>query len=186
MSKTRWLAVLVAVVAASGAASAQAAPKWSYVEAGYIDFDPDAGLSDDGFFAGGSMRLFRMLHVVAEYDEVGDYAFWDAGVGWHGLFGDAADLYAEAVWQDVDYDSGTNEASDDGYEVAAGIRWMIGERFEVKGEVARVDLDESGDDTTFGAEGLFFLMNGRLGLGASYESGDADTLRAFARFNFGR
>ena len=26
----------------------------------------------------------------------------------------------------------------------------------------------------------------KLGLGASYETGDADTLRAFARWNFGR
>jgi hypothetical protein len=58
-------------------------PRWGYVEAGYIDVSPDAGRSENGAFAGGSMQLFRMFHIVAEYDDVGDLNFWNAGFGWH-------------------------------------------------------------------------------------------------------
>ena len=63
---------------------------------------------------------------------------------------------------------------------------MIGQRFELKGTATQVELDLGDSDTTFEAEGLFFMMENRLGLGASWELGDADTVRAFARWNFGR
>ena len=106
MSKTKCLLAMVALLAAMGTVSAQeAAPQWGYIEGGCIDFDPDEGLSDDGFFAGGSIPIFKMFHIVAEYDEVGDYSFWNAGFGWHGLFGDPLDLFAEVTWTDVEFDS---------------------------------------------------------------------------------
>ena len=97
----------------------EAAPQWGYIEGGWIDFSPDEGLSDDGFFAGGSIPIFKMFHIVAEYDEVGDYSFWDAGFGWHGLFGDPLDLFAEVHWTDVEFDSDENDFSDDGYRFSA-------------------------------------------------------------------
>ena len=177
---------LIVVLAAVGTVSAQEAPRWGYIEGGYVDFDPDSGESDNGVFAGVSFEIFKMIHLAAEYDTVGDYDFWTAGGGWHGLLGDQADLFAEVMWQDVSFDSGETEFDDDGYRLAGGVRWMLGDRFEVKGTVARLDLDEGGSDTTFEAEGLFFLLGNKLGVGASYETGDADTLRAFARWNFGR
>jgi len=181
-----WPLALVVLLAGFGTASAQEAPRWGYVEGGFIDFDPDAGVSDDGVFAGVSFSFLKMIHLTAEYDDVGDYSFWNAGGGWHGLLGEPGDLFAEVTWYDVSVDTGTNDADDNGYKLDGGIRWMLGERFEVKGTVARYDLDEGGNDTTFEAEGLFFLLGNKLGLGASYETGDADTLRAFARWNFGR
>ena len=183
-STVRLLAIL-GVVLAAGTVSAQEAPRWGYVEAGLIDFDPDDGVSDDGLFAGVSFSVLRMFHLIAEYDDVGDYAFWNAGVGWHGLLPEQADLFAEIAWQDIEVDTGAGDVSDDGYRLAGGVRWMLGDRFELKGTVARVDFD-AGSDTTFEAEGLFFLLDNKLGLGASYETGDADTLRAFGRWNFGR
>ena len=186
MTRTKWLLALVAVLAVAGTVSAQESPKWGYVEAGFIDFDPDEGVSDDGFFAGASFPIFKMFHLLAEYDQVGDYSFCNAGVGVHGMLGDKADLFAEATWQDIEVDTDGGSVSDDGYEVAGGIRWMLGDRFEVKGTVNYVDFSDGGDDTTFEGEGVFFLMENKLGLGASYETGDADTLRAFARWNFGK
>ena len=63
---------------------------------------------------------------------------------------------------------------------------MLGDRFEVKGTVARPDNDEAGDDVTVEGEGVFFLLGNKLGVGAAYRTGDSDTLRAFARWNFGR
>lgn len=186
MSRRVWLLAIVALLAAAGTVSAQEAPKWTYIEAGFIDFDPDEGVSDDGYFAGGSFGIFRMFHIVAEYDEIGDYSLWDAGFGWHGLFGDPLDLFAEIRWQDVEFDSDSSDFSDDGYEWSAGIRWMLGKRFELKGTASWVDLDQAGSDTTFEAEGLIYFLENRLGIGASFDIGDTDTLRVFGRWNFGR
>ncbi len=188
MSKSRMLIAAALLLAASGLAFAQEAPKYSYIEAGYIDFDPEGGLSDDGFFAGGSMNLFKNFHLLAEYDDVGDYTFWNAGVGWHGLFGEPGDLFAEVVWNDVQVDS--SDVSDDGYEVAGGVRWKLVKWLELKGKVTwldySVDPSDAGSDTAFEAQALFTFMDDRLGIGAAWETADDDTLRAFLRFNFGK
>jgi hypothetical protein len=183
MSSTKSLLAIAALLAATGTVSAQEAPKWSYIEAGWVDFSPDVGESDNGGFAGGSIGIFDSFHILAESNWIGDYTLWNAGIGWHGLFGDPLDLFAEITWQNVDWDSGSNDFSDDGAKYSAGLRWLLGKRFELKATGSWVDLDES--DTTWEAEGLFFLMDNRLGLGASWEMGDADTAHFFARWNFG-
>ena len=72
MSRSKWLLAIVALLAMSGTVSAQVAPKWGYIEAGYIDFNPDSGSSDNGAFIGGSLPIFNNFHLLAEYDEVGD------------------------------------------------------------------------------------------------------------------
>lgn len=184
MSTKKLLLAMVVLLAGAGTVSAQEAPKWSYIEGGFIDFSPEAGASDDGLFFGGSMEILRIFHAIAEYDEVGDYSFWNAGFGWHGAFGDPLDAFAEIAWRNVDYDSGSNDFSDDGASLAAGVRWMLGKNFELKGTATWVDVGDS--DATFRAEGLFYLLGNKLGLGASFELGDADTARVFARWNLGR
>jgi hypothetical protein len=185
MARVR-LFLAVALLLVTPAVFAQETPRWSYVEAGYIDFDPDAGLSDDGFFAGGSMGIFKAFHLVAEYDEVGDYTFWNAGGGWHGLLGEPADVFAEVIWNDVEVDTGSGDVSDDGYEVAAGLRWRLCKWFEAKGKASFVDFSDAGDDVVWELGGLVTFMNDKLGVGASWETGDSDTLRGFVRFNFGK
>ena len=186
MPKSKLVIAGIAMIVAWGVVSAQEAPKWGYIEAGYVDFDPDSGESDSGGFAGASMNLFRNFHLFAEYNDAGDFTFWNAGFGWHGLFGDPGDLFAEVVWNDIEVDSPSGSASDDGYEVSGGVRWKLGKWFDVKGQVNWIDLDQGGDDTTFEVEGLLCLLDDRLGLGVGYETGDADTMRAFARWSFGR
>lgn len=186
MSKLRVLLVLATVLMAPGLAMARGeAPKWGYVEAGYINFDPDAGGSNDGWFAGGSMQLFKMFHLVAEYDDVGDYTFWNAGGGWHGLLGERADLFAQIMWANVDIADG--DVNEDGYTLEGGLRWKIVDMFEFRGQVNRPDYGgDVGSDTTVEVAGLFTFLKDRIGVGASYESGDADTARVFGRLNFGK
>jgi hypothetical protein len=184
----KTLALAMAVLCVSSLALAQddkEPPKWSYIEAGYTDFDPDAGLSDDGWYAGGSAGLFKMFHIVAEYNDVGDYTFWNAGFGWHGLLGDPADLYATAYWKDVEVDS--SNVSDDGYQVSAGVRWKVLKWLELKGQANWADYDKAGDDWSGEAGVLFSIINDKLGFGASYELADkSETLRGFVRWNIGR
>ena len=187
MSRIKSLLVLVALLLAPTLARAQAEPpKWSYIQAGWMDFDPDGGLSDDGVFAGGSLKLFKMFHIVAEYDDIGDYTFWNAGFGWHGLLGDKADLFAQAVWANVEIDG--TDIDEDGYELQAGFRWKIIQWFELKAQANFVDYGgDVGDDTTGEVGALFCFLKDRIGVGAEWEGGgDADTARAFFRFNFGK
>jgi hypothetical protein len=181
------MVVLLAGSVAFAQSSDKEPPKWSYIEAGYIDFNPDDGLSDDGWFAGGSVGFLKMIHVFAEYDDVGDYTFWNVGAGWHGLLGDPADLFAQVQWNDVEVDTGAGDISDDGYEIGAGVRWKVIKWLELKGQVNWYDYDQSGDDVSFNVGALFTFLGDKLGVGADYEVvDDADTLRGFVRWNFGR
>jgi hypothetical protein len=185
MSKVRVVLVLAAVLLVPGMAMAQGeSPKWSYVEGGFIDFDPDEGLSDDGWFAGGSMQIFKNFHLVAEYQDIGEYTFWNAGGGWHGLLGEKADLFGQIMWANVE--SEDSDVDEDGYNLEAGVRWKIVKWFELRGQVNWLDYGDAGDDTTVEFAGLFTFLNDRIGVGGSYETGDADTARAYFRFNFGK
>lgn len=187
MSTLRLVAVSMAFLSLCGVGvvRAQDEPKWSYVEAGHIDFDPDSGSSDSGGYIAGSLRLFKNFHLGAEYDAAGDFTLWNVGAGWHGLLGDPADLYADIVWNDVKLDSSSGDESDNGYAVSAGARFKVTKWFEFKTGVNWLKLDE-GDDTTLEGEALLSLFKDHLGLGANYETGEADTLRLFARLSFGR
>jgi hypothetical protein len=185
--KTRLALAMVVLCVSTLALAAgdKEPPKWSYLEAGYMDFNPDNGLSDNGWYAGGSVGIIKMLHIFAEYDDIGDYTFWNAGFGWHGLLGDPADLYVQAQWNDLKVDS--LNVSDDGYEVSAGVRWKILKWLEVKGQANWADYSEAGDEWSGEAGVLFSLLNDRLGFGADYMlTENDDRLRGYVRWSFGR
>ena len=151
------------------------APSYTFVEAGWLQADPDGGSSEDGWFAGGSFGLNR-LHFFAEYGDLSDAEVWEAGGGWHGLFGERLDLVAQASFVDLD--------SDDGYKLTGGVRWMLLEKLEVNGFMNYLDTG-SDNDTSIEVNGIWNLGQ-RFGVGAGYEAGDQlNWLRAFARFNFG-
>jgi hypothetical protein len=195
------MAVMVLGVSqwALAADSDKGGPKWSYVEAGYMDFNPDAPgtVSEDGWYAGGSAKI-AMFHVFAEYDDIGNYTTWNAGFGWHGLLGEPADLYFQAQWNDVKVDTSNNPSiSDDGYEISGGVRWKILKWLEVKGQANWSDYSNS--DEWSGEVGvLFSILNDRLGFGVDYEYADSNsdplavvpdgsnqTLRGYVRWSFG-
>jgi hypothetical protein len=189
MSRIKSLLVLITLLAAPAlalAAGQAEPPKWSYIEVGYIDFSPDEGDSDNGAYALGSMKLFKNFHLVAEYDDIGDVTFWNGGFGWHGLLGDKADLYAQAVWANIDVND--SDISEDGYQLQGGVRWKLIRWFELKLQANYSDYGgDVGSDTTGEVGALFVFFKDRMGVGADWAGGgDADTTRAFLRFNFGR
>jgi hypothetical protein len=184
MSRMKYLLVVVVVtmLLAPLVMAQEEAPQWSYVQAGWIDFNPDEGLSDDGWFAGGSMKLFKNFHLLAEYDDVGNYTFWNAGGGWHGLLGEKADVFANIMWANIQVDD--DDIDEDGYDLQAGVRWRLIKWLELLGQVNFVDYGSTGGDDTTVEIGALFMFK-RLGIGANWETGDADTARAFVRFTFG-
>ena len=185
MSSFKYPLVLAVMLIVPALALAQGeSPRWSYVEGGFIDFDPDDGPSDDGWFAGGSVGIFKNFQLIAEYQDIGEYTFWNAGGGWHGLLGEQADLFGQVRWTNVEIDE--DDIDEDGYDIEAGVRWKIATWFELNGQVNWVDYGDAGDDTTVEVGAIFSFLEDRMGVGAEYETGDADSARLFFRFNFGK
>jgi hypothetical protein len=160
------------------AASFSSEPRWTYAEAGWVRSDPDDGSdTEDGWFLGGSFAIFRSIHLLAEYADLGDAETWQLGGGWHGLLGDRADLFAEAAYVDADFD--------EGYRLTGGVRWYVLERLELDGNLTHTDVGDFENDT-FGI-GAIWDLKSRLSVGARFDLGDdGDTIRVFARFYFPR
>jgi hypothetical protein len=162
----------------AGSAMAQDPPKYTYIEAGYNNFDPDMGSSENGAYVGGSVNIFKTFHVLGEYSDAGSLSLWSFGAGWHGILGDKADLIAQVEWTDLDFD--------DGLRFAAGARWNIMKILEIKGLANWTNLDIGDSEATWEIEGVFRMLDGRLGFGANWEIGDNSTVKAFARWTFGK
>ena len=186
MHRPLRLALLVAIVVSlSCSVTLAAAPAWTYVEAGYLNVDPDNLDSGDSWFAGGSLGFLKNFHANARYVDGDysnnlDYTYWEFGGGWHGLLGEKADLVAEASWVDTEVSS----SSDDGAGLTGGVRWKLLEFLELDGFVNWVDYD-SGSEESYEARAIFDVW--RIGVGASAEFADsANQYNVFVRFNFGQ
>ena len=167
-----------------------AEPGYAFIEAGAIDIDAKTSeLESDGWFAGFSLG-FKHFHIPGQYSKtsgsggVGDTKKWNVGVGWHGLFGERADLVIEASYLDVRIDTSDGRVNDDGLLASGGVRWRIIKIFEINGFVDYVDLSDRGSDTGWRANMLFNI--GPVGIGLGYQSMDADIASAYLRWNFGR
>jgi hypothetical protein len=170
------IAFLAALIVFTISAAEAASPRYTFVEGGWFKFDPDRAGSDTGFFFGGSGGT-RRFHFFAEYADPGNFETVEAGGGWHGLFGERADLVLQAAWIDIDVD--------DGLRLEGGIRWMLLEKLEINGFVSYTDFDF--DESTAVAVNGIWDITPRFGVGGGYEAGDEfDTARLFARFNFGK
>jgi hypothetical protein len=175
-----------------GAVPARAeAPNYSYVEAGYLNVnEDDLSGSGDNWFAGGAIGLGKHFHAIGFYTN-GDLGtdvsqtYWRAGLGWHGLLGEKADIVAEAYYVDQTVDGPGPSNSDTGYRVTGGIRWLPIKFFELDGFANFNDVQSDHTDTTWEARAIINIW--RLGFGGDYEKFDtADQWNAFVRFNFGK
>jgi hypothetical protein len=184
MKSANSVSVVVVVIASillvGGVGHAQdeaPAPRYTFVEAGWLYVDPDKASSDNGWFAGVSVGLAKNFQVFGEYGDPGDFESWNVGGGWHGLLGRRADLVAQAAYVDADFD--------DGFRLQFGVRWMVIRPLEINGFLNYTDLDLT-DSTAVAVNGIF-LFGKTVGVGAGYEAGDdGDTARAFVRFNIGK
>ena len=167
----------IAIVFLAGTVHAQTV-SWNYAEGGWGTVDPDRGDREDGWFLGGMGAPGKLpIHIFGEYGDFGRLDNWQVGVGWHGLFGERFDLFADGAFYDADFD--------DGFKVRFGARWMVTKRFELNGYIAWLDLDLS--DNASAAVNVIFDFTKRFGVGGGVEWGDnLNSGRVFARFNFGQ
>lgn len=177
MRKSLLLTALILATPLPALAQIRVEPHDTYIEAGWLKTEPDSGGDEKGGFIGGSFEVGEQFHFFGEFADAGPLSIWEAGGGWHGLFGERLDLVAQASI--VDYDI------EDGWRISGGIRWLITRRLEVTGLLNHTEFG-SVDDQSFEVNGVWNFFRA-FAVGGGFESGDEfDWVRVFARFNFGR
>lgn len=156
---------------------------YNYVQAGYQEIDIDDNLlggfdvDGDGYFVGGSVELTDNWFVAGSYSSA-DFDFGVdldqllIGAGYHVPLNNNVDFYGKLSLVRLEASaSGFGSESENGYAAEIGVRGMIGDRFELKGSLGYVDLDEGGDGTAFGA-GLIYNFTNSIAAGIEMEFDD--------------
>ena len=140
---------------------------YNFIEAEYQEIDIDSGflggfdIDGDGYGIGGSFELNENWFIGASYSKA-DFDFGVdldqlmLGAGYHVPISDNADFYGMFSFVSAEASvDGFDSIDEDGYAATIGLRGMIGERFELNGSLAYVDLGNGGDSTAFGAGALY-------------------------------
>lgn len=186
--------------AALGSPLAAAAQElsYNYVEAGYVQVEPDEGdVEYDGFRAKVSGQIAEQIYLFASYGELESDEFpggataeqevITAGLGYRIPVAVATDLTAEVAFVSADFSLegpiGSSSDDDTGLGLGLGLRHLFTPYVEGAVNVDYVDIFED-DETTLTLAGLFHLTPA-LSLGAGYSIGDdADGWTVGGRFNF--
>jgi hypothetical protein len=154
--------------------------EYTYVEAGYINSEIEAGAFDvdgDGLGLKGSYALNDTLHAFAGYStqdlDLGvDTSWLDIGMGGHWALQQNMDFVAELAWVNAEVDTPFGSVDEDGFGLGAGLRFRPRDRVELQGTVNYVDLD--GSDTSLALSGRYYLWS-TFALGGGLEINDDDT-----------
>jgi hypothetical protein len=140
---------------------------YNFIEAGYQEIDVDGGfvggldIDGDGYGVGGSFELNENWFIAASYSKANfdfgvDLDQLMLGTGYHVPISDNADFYGMFSFINAEASvDGGGSVDEDGYAATIGLRGMIGERFELNGSLAYVDLGNGGDTFAFGAGALY-------------------------------
>ena len=166
---------------------------YTYVQATYgkVDVDDPAWAEDgDGLGGNGSFGITDNLNIVAsfqtaDFDTIADADEITVGLGVHAPITEMFDIVAAVSYVDVDLGG----LSDDGFELAGGVRFSVADAIEINGGITYRDLDLGGDDVGFGAGALYnFTDMFSVGLPAKWEvrfDADVATYALSGRINFG-
>ena len=113
-------------------------------------------------YLGGQFGL-KNFQFFVNYEDIGyerSITSWDAGVGWHGLFGEPGDLVAELgyISWSPDFDGADDES---GLFGRVGIRWRIIPLLELNGFVTQTEPSDSDFSDLYGD--IFGKTQGQIG-----------------------
>lgn len=169
---------------------------YNFVELGYqnAEFDDDFGgfdIDGDGYEIRGSFEVGDSWFVAASYGTLDfdlgvDLDQLSIGGGFYMVLSERVDFFASLSYIDAEVSaSGLGSVDEDGYGVAAGIRGMVTDRFEVNGSLLYTDLGDGADGTAVAAEALYSFSDA-FALGFNIETDDDVTIFGIAgRFYFG-
>lgn len=182
--------ILVAALLVHGIAFAQtdggqrADLSYNYMELRYVDVDNNGG---DGFRLNGSFDLqnnWLMVGGVTLLDFNGnvDVTTAEVGAGYVWSYSKSFDLLSTLRLVRAEVDTPGGSANDTGFAFSAGARGFVAPRFEVRGSVNHINLDNN--DTYLEVAGDYHFTD-RVSAGASLEfAGDDDVLTIGARWYF--
>jgi hypothetical protein len=180
----RRIALLLPLLLLPAFASAEPGADQSsyhYLSLGLTDtsFDvPGPDLEGNGFALEFSAVARDHVHLFGSYEA---FDFDDAGdadgerrtfgVGTHFGLTDRLSVFGRFGYIDTDVDLGAGNVDDDGGLVSAGLRYSIGDSWEVRGGAEYVSLDDAGSSTSFTLGGDMFITDA---VAVSLDAADRD------------
>lgn len=185
----KMLLVLVGLLAQSAAIAQtvekkQADLSYSYVELRFVDVDSRGG---DGFRLNGSYELDDGWIIVGGYTKLdfndnSDQNVIEVGGGYVWHYSEDFDLLSTLRFVRVNVDFPGVSADENGFAFSAGARGLLTPKFEVRGLVNHVNLDNS--DTYLELAGDYYFTR-QFSAGLSLEfAGDTDAFTIGARWFF--
>ena len=180
----------LALLLAHGAALAQTnaaslpSPKYSFAELRFVDFDDNGG---DGIRLGGSFDIGNNWIVMGSYTDADfnnnvDVGILEVGAGYVWDITGGFDLIAALQFVNADADTPGGSSDDSGFKLSGGTRGFIAPKFEVRGSVNYIDVDDS--DTYLEIAGDYYFTQ-NIAAGVSLEfGGDTDLFSIGARWYF--
>ena len=170
----------LAGVAALGCSATALAHNYTYVDALYLNTDPDFGDDYDGFGIGGAAAISPDLHLFGQISDQDELERLTAGLALNHNLQPGLDIVAGASFESVEI--GDND--DTGIGLRADLRWLVPDTaFELAPGLRYVDLYDDGD-TALRLAGRYGVTP-RVKLQAAMEfADDSDTVAAGARFEF--
>lgn len=176
---TKKIAKLVGI-AALGCSASALAHNYTYIDALYLNTDPDTGEDFDGFGIGGAAAVSPDLHLFGQISDQDELERLTAGLALNHNLQPGLDLVAGASFESIEI----GNSDDTGIGLRADLRWLVPDtRLELAPGLRYVDLYDDGD-TALRLAGRF-AISPKVKLQAAMEfADDADTVSAGARFEF--
>lgn len=182
--------ILLAALLVQGVANAQttntqrADLNYNYLELRFVDVDTNGG---DGIRFNGSFELQNNWLMVGgltslDFNNNIDVTVVELGAGYVWRYLKDFDLLGTLRFVQVDADTPFGSSDDNGFAFSAGARGLVAPRFELRGSVNHINLDDS--DTFLELAGDYYFTD-RVSAGLSLEfAGDDDILTIGGRWFF--
>jgi len=157
---------------------------YTYAELRFVDFDDNGG---DGFRFNGSWDLGNQWILLggitsADFNSNVDATILGIGGGYVWNYRPDWDLLATAQFVRADFDTPGGSSDENGFLVSGGVRGYLAPKFELRGSVNHINLDDS--DTYLEMAGdYYFTPQFAAGLSVEF-AGDSDLFSIGARWYF--
>lgn len=187
MKKLLLLAALTIPATAAAQSNAQDAPtdrSYTYGELRFVDVDTNGG---DGLQLAGSFELDENWILVGSFTSLDfnnnvDASLLEVGGGYVWDYTDDFDLFTTLRLVRAEVDTPVGDADETGFAFSAGTRGFLAPRFEIRGTVNHIDIDNS--DTYLQVAGDYYFTS-QFSAGISLDfAGDTDTVSIGARLYF--
>jgi hypothetical protein len=177
------LALPATVSAQSGQATQYGDLSYTYGELRFVDVDNDG----DGFQLAGSYELEGNWILVGslltlDFGSSVDATLFEVGGGYVWDYTENWDLFTTLRLAHAEVDTPVGDADDTGFAFSAGTRGFLAPKFEIRGSVNHINLDDS--DTYLQFAGDYYFTD-QLAAGISLDfAGDTDAFSFGARWYF--